>query len=848
MASKISINLDTSKENYLVAKCKQNDDLTLEANIYENGLALDLTNKDIVIQALKADKTYIIQSTDITKANNKIEANLVRDFSRLSGKTLIEIVLRESGKQNTTFSFYLEVVGSVIKGAVESSNTVTILESLENKIVEAEAVKEETEQLITLGGAATKGDVQELNASLEQITNVLDLLVVNDGITDNTTIIQTALNRSNHVKISKKGTYIVRRLTIHDNTTFELADGVILKQKDNNSDYIIVNDKWRSKDGTYNTNIKIIGGQYDINASKNPRTGAILEGLYAGIGIVLNNVKNLEVRNIKEIGNAIKYCALFANIENGIFANINCINESDGLHFQAPCKNIKINNISGACHDNLLPFTIGDYPAITISENGDFDNIEISNVYSKKDVDCIDLIRLVGNGKNKSGKFRNFKIKNVQGNPSANQPLIQILNDDQAFANDYLNGTYVENIEISNIKNTNGTYASLVGILGTVENISIDNVTIVNDVNGNVLNISAKAKVFNISLSNISIRSSATNYFLIGNSQVSNSKVSLKSLNVYIPKGVIYMDYNEDTTATQYITNLDINSCNIYTNKHLSVASCNKTYAFISNSILDSPTQSWIDLGRKTYLILFTKNCIITPELKLNIWGETSITFRINSEDIKLIQDFSKTYLYFKEGDLVNIGQDISLKYPTKVCRYNGTTFIEMYNHQMLIDQLYQKIGGENLLKLTKEFNPQTYPSIWQKTGTIGTNINILADKINGFTVLNVIGEWNRVFQSIDVKPNTKYTMSAWIKSDIITTLRCTFTDAENLSDNVNSTISSTWKRISVVLTTKPTSTKGVFMFTSSESNANFSIYGMKVEEGELLSTWTPSPHDASLK
>ncbi len=73
------------------------------------------------------------------------------------------------------------------------------------------------------------------------------------------------------LKFLKKGTYIVRRLTIHDNTTFELADGVILKQKDNNSDYIIVNDKWRSKDGTYNTNIKIIGGQYDINASKNPR-------------------------------------------------------------------------------------------------------------------------------------------------------------------------------------------------------------------------------------------------------------------------------------------------------------------------------------------------------------------------------------------------------------------------------------------------------------------------------------------------------------------------------------------------------------------------------------------------
>lgn len=168
MASKININLDTSKENYLVAKCKQNDDLTLEASIFENGLALDLTNKTITIQALKSDNTYIIQNTDIVKENNKINAELDRDFSRVPGTTKIEIVLVESSKQNTTFSFYLEVVGSVIRGAVQSSNTATILEALDNKIVEAGVVKEETEQLIESGGAAKKEDIININASLEQ--------------------------------------------------------------------------------------------------------------------------------------------------------------------------------------------------------------------------------------------------------------------------------------------------------------------------------------------------------------------------------------------------------------------------------------------------------------------------------------------------------------------------------------------------------------------------------------------------------------------------------------------------------------------------------------------------------
>lgn len=198
MASKISINLDTSKENFLVNKCKQNDDLTLEAYIYENGAELNLTNKEIIIQALKSDNTYIIQNTDIVKENNKILAELDRDFSRVPGTTKIEIVLVESGKQNTTFSFYLEVSVSVIKGAVESSNTVTVLEALENKIVEAEATKEEIEQLIESGGVAKKDDIININVQLEQMTDYLNYMPINGGDFDG--------NDDTHVSIDG-GTY-----------------------------------------------------------------------------------------------------------------------------------------------------------------------------------------------------------------------------------------------------------------------------------------------------------------------------------------------------------------------------------------------------------------------------------------------------------------------------------------------------------------------------------------------------------------------------------------------------------------------------------------------------------------
>ena len=235
MASKIVVNLDTSKEVFLNSKCKQNDDLILECNIFENGLAKDLNNCSVVIQALKADKTYIIQNTDIIKSNNKFTANLVRDFTRVAGKTEIEIVLTESSKQNTTFSFCLEVVGSVIRGAVESRNTVTILENLQDKIEEAGVVKQETEQLIEKGGAATKGDIQEVNAHLETMTTYVTPEMygaVGDGIVDDTEAIQNAINTNKKVvfKRNYKFTTIILKNSIE---SFGILKGDIILNKSN---------------------------------------------------------------------------------------------------------------------------------------------------------------------------------------------------------------------------------------------------------------------------------------------------------------------------------------------------------------------------------------------------------------------------------------------------------------------------------------------------------------------------------------------------------------------------------------------------------------------------------------
>lgn len=306
MASKIVVNLDTSKEVFLNSKCKQNDDLILECNIFENGLTKDLTNCSIVIQALKADKTYIIQNTDITKNKNNFIANLVRDFTRVAGETEIEIVLTESSKQNTTFSFCLEVVGSVIRGAVESKNTVTILENLQDKIEEAGVVKQETEQLIEKGGAATKGDIQEVNAHLEHNTKKSTLIINVDEYNNFQEVLDVAIKNPYSTIYFPTDYTTTNTVHIPIKTNLKMDGSIIL-------------------DSNENTPAIEIGEEEDINRNviidlKIKRKNFTDWNNLNDIGVKLNNISS-SIINVLELTGFNIGCILKAN-DNGIAHNI----------------------------------------------------------------------------------------------------------------------------------------------------------------------------------------------------------------------------------------------------------------------------------------------------------------------------------------------------------------------------------------------------------------------------------------------------------------------------------------------------------------------------------------------
>ena len=440
---------------------------------------------------------------------------------------------------------------------------------------------------------------------------------------DNTDILQAAIDSYPNVRISVPGIYITKRLTVHDNTTFEMLDGVTLKQADNTSDYIIVNDKWMTNDGTYNTNITIRGGQYDMNGATNPRIGAILTGQYAGIGIVMHHVRNLLVEGIKEIGNAQKYNFLFADIENGEFRNINNINQSDGLHFQAPCKNILVENITGTCHDNMLAFTIGDYPLITISENGDFENITINNVYSKGET--IDILRFVGNGKNGLGRYRNIKVSNVIAS-CPNQAVIEVYKSDiTPVANDYLKDTVIENMEVSNIKNLSNVKRRFMTVYGTIHQLKVSNISELNgNVSGSILNLYDTSLVSNIELSNVYLKSGTGNGFnlLITQSKLDNN-ITLSNVHVDV-KGVAIIHHSGSNVARIHVTNSKIKSGTI-----CQVLSGSVILKFHS-SLIDTINLP-VSAGASLEILESLTEAVgaIVPTLE----GETAL-LRINSENI----------------------------------------------------------------------------------------------------------------------------------------------------------------------------------------------------------------------
>ncbi|EJR71347.1 hypothetical protein [Bacillus cereus] len=343
----------------------------------------------------------------------------------------------------------------------------------------------------------------DIESSLEQ--NAKPLWLVNG--TDCTSIIQGALNSKGHIKIVSPGTFLTGCLEIPSDTTFELADGVVLKKKDGTNRELIVNKGHRTN--TRDKNIKLIGGTFDLNKAGNPQANGNYDAnpqSWPGIGIVFRGVDNLSIENVRDIGNEWKYCYLITNVSDFKGKNIRMNNGSDGLHFQPPLTNVNLENITGNTDDDLISFTMGDYTNYTLGKTGNVENVYINKVHSNG---SDQVLKLVGSGINGASKFKNITLENVTGITKFG--VVSILKEDLADGNKYLKDTKLENINFNNINvefsQSNGQYFDIGAVEG---DISISNINVNPNNILRVLNVLKGSALQKLTLNNITMKSITT--------------------------------------------------------------------------------------------------------------------------------------------------------------------------------------------------------------------------------------------------------------------------------------------------------------------------------------------------
>lgn len=161
------------------------------------------------------------------------------------------------------------------------------------------------------------------------------------------------------------------------------------------------------------------------------------------------------------------------------------------------------------------------------------------------------------------------------------------------------------------------------------------------------------------------------------------------------------------------------------------------------------------------------------------------------------------------------------------------------------IDNL--KVGGRNLWKKTKEYDAKNDTFWVDNNNGVRELASLPYTTVNGFGVQRIYNSFMDISQRVAIKPNTYYTLSAYIKwEDSAKTSNFRFCDnASPQSGSIlNSQVGTTdYKRVSVTFNSG-NATISTCRFECDTDTA-FLIYGLKLEEGNIATDWSPAPEDA---
>jgi hypothetical protein len=699
------ITVDLIKDAYIpeVIRFSQNDlnSAKLLLNLTRMAEELDLsTAKSVRMSFKKPDGTRVFQNDcqPINPLKGKYQIVLKTQTLAAAGDVIAQVHIEEEDRTIDTQAFYFKVNKSLSSDeAIESTNEYGVIQ----KIIEA---NEKLEDVDFDALIASKETAEQAKAAATQNTNQIGILSksVSDIVTDLkltngadcTAIIQAALDKKGWVRIVSPGTFITGRLLIDDDTKFELMPGVNLKKKDGTNNYIIVNKG--HVQGYRNKNITLKGGKWLLNSTGNPTANGDLSTnpqSWSGIGILFNKVDNLIIEDIKDIGGESKYCFLIVDINQGKFLNITMNNESDGLHFQPPLKNINIENISGVTHDDLISFTMGDYQRYSLGQLGNIENVAGKNIYGGPTTDT--LVKMVGSGLDGKSVFKNIKFENLGG--YANAVAVRVMKEDQATPNPCLKDTRLENVIFENINvkiERTGQPYMMIGAHGDITirklllkqsdstgcivldqcsltKLVFDDITVTKSTGTEATDFLVTTRNTSVNTidqiilkdSNIELNSSAVGS-LITTSDKGIKNISISNVKIDAPASTMFAMTGSNTDGT--IIKVD----NSYINCNIFFVGSIKSNIFMANSILITATRT-LHLSDNSDIRVLTSSSV----LSFSVNGMSAARKLSASGDLKaanLLTDFTAAQygdriLYDRPTDQTNKG----------IYNYNGTAWVK---------------------------------------------------------------------------------------------------------------------------------------------------------------------------
>ena len=176
---KIKYKVDFSNREIIVKSAMQNDNISLEIEVLDNGEQVSLADSNIELLWVKPDNFPKKISENITLQNNKIIVNDVdAECTSVSGICNFELTIKKSDKQISTFPLTLKVIQSVINNPSVENTVMKLLEDLiiasnngENVLVAMDKWAEEHQDLENIADvlSSVKNSVKELSSQIDEI-------------------------------------------------------------------------------------------------------------------------------------------------------------------------------------------------------------------------------------------------------------------------------------------------------------------------------------------------------------------------------------------------------------------------------------------------------------------------------------------------------------------------------------------------------------------------------------------------------------------------------------------------------------------------------------------------------